>query len=120
MIRAGFAAIVLAAGEGTRLKSKYPKVLHEVAGAPMIRHVLDAVCPLEPAHTLVVVGRDMEALTHVVAPAGAAMQFPPRGTGDAVRVALSALAARLDEVADVLVLFGDTPLLRSETVAALL
>jgi bifunctional UDP-N-acetylglucosamine pyrophosphorylase / glucosamine-1-phosphate N-acetyltransferase len=117
-----FAAVVLAAGEGTRLNSACPKVLHEIAGQPMIRHVLEALRPLEPAETVVVVGRGMDAVGRAVAPARIVTQFPPRGTADAVRAARPALAEVLaaDEIDTVLVLFGDTPLLRSETIAALL
>ena len=64
----GFAAIILAAGEGTRLNSARPKVLHEIAGQPMIRHVIAALRPLEPAETVVVIGRDMDAVARAVAP----------------------------------------------------
>src|SRR5579864_2534962 len=120
MSRSRFAAIILAAGEGTRLKSARPKVLHEVAGMAMVRHVIDAVQPLGPDATIVVVGRNMDSLARDVAPATTVTQDPPRGTGDAVRVALPALAERLGELSDVLVLFGDAPLLRTETIAALL
>jgi bifunctional UDP-N-acetylglucosamine pyrophosphorylase/glucosamine-1-phosphate N-acetyltransferase len=120
MNRSRFAAVILAAGEGTRLKSAYPKVMHEVAGMAMVRHVIEAVRPLGPDATIVVVGRGMDSLAGVVAPAATVVQSPPRGTGDAVRVALPALADRLGELSDLLVLFGDTPLLRTETIAALL
>src|SRR6476469_4872990 len=122
MSRSRFAAIILAAGEGTRLNSALPKVLHEVAGQPMIRHVIGALQPLEPAATVVVIGREHEAVARAVAPAKTVVQDPPRGTGDAVRAARPALAARLAEggVDDVLVLFGDAPLLRTEAIAALL
>jgi bifunctional UDP-N-acetylglucosamine pyrophosphorylase/glucosamine-1-phosphate N-acetyltransferase len=124
--RSSFAAIVLAAGEGTRLNSARPKVLHEVAGQPMIRHVLDALLPLEPAATVVVLGRDMEEVARTVGPALPVTQFPPRGTGDAVRAARPVLGPLLadriaqDGIDDLLVLFGDAPLLRTETIAALL
>jgi bifunctional UDP-N-acetylglucosamine pyrophosphorylase/glucosamine-1-phosphate N-acetyltransferase len=122
MSRSRFAAIVLAAGEGTRLNSACPKVLHELAGQPMVRHVLAALEPLAPAATIVVTGRDMEAVARAVAPAATAVQSPPRGTADAVKAARAALADRLGagDIDDVLVLYGDTPLLRSETIAALL
>jgi len=122
MSRSRFAAIILAAGEGTRLNSALPKVLHEVAGQPMIRHIIGALQPLEPAATVVVIGREHEAVARAVAPAKTVVQDPPRGTGDAVRAARPALAARLAEggVDDVLVLFGDAPLLRTEAIAALL
>ena len=122
MNRYRFAAVILAAGEGTRLKSSRPKVLHEIAGQPMIRHVIDALGPLEPAATVIVLGRDMEMVARAVAPSPTVTQFPPRGTGDAVRAARPALADRLvrDGIDDIIVLFGDTPLLRTETIAALL
>jgi len=122
MTKARFAAIILAAGEGTRLNSAIPKVLHELAGWPMIRHVTEALRPLNPAETVVVLGTGMEAVAQVVAPAKTATQALPRGTGDAVRAAKAALASRLKkgDVADVVVLFGDAPMLRSEAIAALL
>jgi bifunctional UDP-N-acetylglucosamine pyrophosphorylase / glucosamine-1-phosphate N-acetyltransferase len=122
MSKTRFAAIILAAGEGTRFNSAVPKVLHEIAGRPMIRHVTEALRPLDPAETVVVFGPGMEAVARAVAPAKTAVQSPPRGTGDAVRAAKSALASRLKkgDIADVVVLFGDAPMLRSEAVAALL
>jgi bifunctional UDP-N-acetylglucosamine pyrophosphorylase/glucosamine-1-phosphate N-acetyltransferase len=122
MTDARFAAIILAAGEGTRMNSARPKVLHELAGWPMIRHVIESLRPLEPAATVVVVGQGMEAVAKVVAPAPSCVQSPPRGTGDAVRAARQILAPRLEkgDIADVVVLFGDTPLLQPETIKALL
>jgi len=119
MSRSRFAAIILAAGEGTRLNSARPKVLHEIAGQAMIRHVIDALRPLDPAETVVVLGRAMEAVAQAVAPLTTAIQSPPRGTGDAVRAARPALADRND-ISDILVLYGDTPLISTETIAALL
>src|SRR5260370_38601038 len=89
-----FAAIILAAGEGTRLKSATPKVLHEIAGWPMIRHVIEALSPLEPAETIVVIGQDMDLVDRVVWPVTTIIQSPPRGTGDAVRIRRPALAHR--------------------------
>ena len=94
MSRSAFAAIVLAAGSGTRMKSAIPKVMHPVAGRPMIAHLLDALQPLTPAATVVVIGPRMEAVAGLVAPAESVVQDPPLGTGDAVRVGLSALAGR--------------------------
>ena len=122
MSNPAFAAIILAAGEGTRLKSATAKVLHELAGWPLIRHVTEALRPLAPAETVVVIGQDMEAVGRAVTPAKTAIQSPPRGTGDAVRAAKPALDARLakGDIADVVVLFGDAVLLRPETIQALL
>src|SRR3954469_1969447 len=97
----GFAAIILAAGEGSRLKSARPKVLHEIAGQAMISHVIAALRPLEPAATVVVIGRDMDAVAREVAPLPTAIQFPPRGTGDAVRMARPVLADRLAGGSDI-------------------
>jgi bifunctional UDP-N-acetylglucosamine pyrophosphorylase/glucosamine-1-phosphate N-acetyltransferase len=117
-----FAAIILAAGEGTRLKSARPKVLHEIAGQPLVSHVIDAVRRLDPTETIVVIGRGMDPVARAVAPARCVIQSPPRGTGDAVRASRPALADCLAErgITDLVVLFGDTPLLRSETIAALI
>src|SRR5438067_3383739 len=122
MSNPAFAAIILAAGEGTRLNSATPKVLHELAGWPLIRQVTEALRPLAPAETVVVIGQGMEGVARAVAPSKTAIQSPPRGTGDAVRAAKSALEPRLakGDIADVVVLFGDAVLLRSETIEALL
>ena len=105
-------AFVLAAGLGTRMRSKTCKVLHHVAGRPMLSHVLD-VCAAVSAAPVVVLSRESEP-ARAVLPAGTAVaiQEPPRGTGDAVRVALGATEAR-DGVA--FVVYGDTPVLRAET-----
>jgi bifunctional UDP-N-acetylglucosamine pyrophosphorylase / glucosamine-1-phosphate N-acetyltransferase len=113
------AAVILAAGEGTRMKSALPKVLHPVAGQPMVAHLLAAVRPLAPAATVVVIGRGMEAVTAAVGPAECVLQDPPLGTGDAVRCAAGALDGRLGDIDDVLVLYGDTPLLQAATVRRL-
>jgi bifunctional UDP-N-acetylglucosamine pyrophosphorylase / glucosamine-1-phosphate N-acetyltransferase len=123
MSQSRFAAIILAAGSGTRMKSAMPKVMHPIAGQPMIAHLLQALEPLRPAATGVVIGPQMEEVARTVAPAESTVQDPPLGTGDAVRVALRALAGGLapeGDITEVLVLYGDTPLLRSETLARLL
>ncbi len=123
MSQSGFAAIILAAGSGTRMRSAIPKVLHRVAGQPMIAHLLEALSPLAPAATVVVIGTGMEAVAQLVEPARSVVQDPPLGTGDAVRTGLTGLAGRLapdGEIENVLVLYGDTPLLRSDTLARLL
>src|SRR5215467_14297808 len=115
MSTARFAAIILAAGEGTRLNSALP-------GWPLIRYVTEALGPLGPAETVVVLGPGMEAVARAISPAKTAIQSPPRGTGDAVRAAKPALEARLakGDIADVVVLFGDAVLLRPKTIEALL
>src|SRR5229473_3839300 len=120
MNQSRFAAIILAAGSGTRMKSAMPKVMHPIAGQPMIAHLLDALQPLTPAATVVVVGPQMDDVARVVAPAQTIVQDPPLGTGDAVRSALRAVRDRLapqGDIDEVLVLYGDTPLLRSATLA---
>jgi bifunctional UDP-N-acetylglucosamine pyrophosphorylase / glucosamine-1-phosphate N-acetyltransferase len=111
------AAIVLAAGQGTRMKSALPKVLHPVAGVPMVRHVLDAVAAIQPSRTVVVVAPGMDAVAKAVAPAETAVQDPPRGTGHAVMAARAALG---DFAGDILIVCGDTPLISVASLAALL
>src|SRR5579883_3239253 len=116
-VMSALAVIVLAAGDGTRMKSARHKVLHEIAHRPMLGHVLDAAAALQPQHTLVVIGRNMDAVADAAAPARTVVQSPPLGTGDAVKVALAALG---DFDGDVLVLVGDAALVRTETLASLL
>lgn len=114
------AVIVLAAGQGTRMRSRRPKVLHEVAGRTLLGHVLAAAAALDPERTVVVVGhgRD-EVRAHLaqVAPAAVCVvQEVQRGTGHAVRIALEAVGPLTGSV---VVLAGDTPLLRGETLVTL-
>ena len=111
------ACVVLAAGQGNRMESDLPKVLHPLAGRPMIGHVLASVESLAPERICVVVGRGMEAVTEFVRPHASVLQPEPLGTGDAVRVALTALDGF---TGDVLVLFGADPLVRPETLKCLL
>lgn len=112
--------IVLAAGEGTRMLSTKPKVLHAVAGKPMVSHVLDAALAAGAARLAVVVGPDHDAVANEVrraAPEAAVfVQAERRGTAHAVLAARGALAEGFD---DVVVMYGDTPLVRPETVNAL-
>jgi bifunctional UDP-N-acetylglucosamine pyrophosphorylase/glucosamine-1-phosphate N-acetyltransferase len=115
-----FAAIILAAGEGTRMRSTVPKVWHEIAGRPMIAHVLAAVAPLSPAETVVVLGQGSEKVAKAIAPLKIVVQHPPRGTGDAVRAARVALEPALARLDDVIVLYGDAPLIQSATIARLI
>jgi bifunctional UDP-N-acetylglucosamine pyrophosphorylase/glucosamine-1-phosphate N-acetyltransferase len=108
------ALIVLAAGAGTRMKSSLAKPLHPVAGKPMIEWVLAAGAALEPAETVVVISKTLDELKSVAA-VRTAVQDPPAGTGDALRVAL-------DEIGDVdwvAVFFADHPLLTTSIVSEL-
>jgi bifunctional UDP-N-acetylglucosamine pyrophosphorylase / glucosamine-1-phosphate N-acetyltransferase len=111
------ACIVLAAGKGTRMKSDLPKVLHPVAGKPMVRHVLDAAAALSPECVAVVVGPGMDRVAQAVAPHPAVVQERQLGTADAV---LAARAALEGFEGDVVVLYGDTPLVTAGTLASLL
>jgi len=118
------AVVVLAAGSGTRMKSKLAKVLHPLGGRTMIGHVLTAALHVEPDHLVAVVGHGREQVgPHVVEQvprALLAVQETQLGTGHAVRVGLDALrdaAGTTDGV--VVVVYGDTPLLEGETLAEL-
>ena len=112
-----FAAVVLAAGQGKRMKSAVPKVLHPVARVPMIEHVLAALKPLAPARTVVVIAPGMAERMPAAAGIVLAEQSEARGTGDAVATAKAALA---DFSGDALVLYGDTPLITGGTIETLL
>jgi bifunctional UDP-N-acetylglucosamine pyrophosphorylase/glucosamine-1-phosphate N-acetyltransferase len=111
-------AIVLAAGEGTRMRSARPKVLHEVGGRSLVVHVLDAVRAAGSTATAVVVGPDAEAVAaeakHVLPDAEIYVQQERRGTAHAVLAARPAIARRTD---DMLVIYGDTPLIQPETLS---
>jgi bifunctional UDP-N-acetylglucosamine pyrophosphorylase / glucosamine-1-phosphate N-acetyltransferase len=111
------AVIVLAAGKGTRLKSSLAKVLHRAGGRTLVEHIVRACEPLKARETVVVVGHQAEQVAAVVEPLGAVtvLQQPQNGTGHAVQVAKRALGrAKL-----ALVLPGDAPLVRTETLKAL-
>lgn len=103
--------VVLAAGAGKRMNSDLPKVLHRVAGVPMVSHVVAAVHALEPTTIVVVVGAGHEAVGRAVAPCTTVVQDPPQGTGHAVMAAMPALPGS----GDVLVVLGDAPLLTAST-----
>jgi bifunctional UDP-N-acetylglucosamine pyrophosphorylase/glucosamine-1-phosphate N-acetyltransferase len=111
------AVVILAAGQGTRMKSDLPKVLHPVAGVPMVQHVLAGARALGAERTVVVVAPGMDSVAKAVKPAATAVQNRQLGTGDAVKAARKALAG-FD--GDVVVLFGDTPLLRPATIESVL
>lgn len=119
-------AVVLAAGEGTRMRSTRPKPLHLLCGRPMVLHVLDALAELDVERVVVVVGHMAERVSKTLlerAPSGIAIDFVEqhvqRGTGDAVSVALTGFPDEDVDDGDIVVLPGDTPLLRPPTLAAL-
>ncbi|MBO4519729.1 MAG: bifunctional UDP-N-acetylglucosamine diphosphorylase/glucosamine-1-phosphate N-acetyltransferase GlmU [Alphaproteobacteria bacterium] len=111
-------AVVLAAGQGTRMKSSLPKVLHKVAGRPMINHLLATVDSLNADKAVVVISEGMkDSVAKAVAPHSVAVQHEQLGTGDAVKAALPEFE---DVRGDVLVLYGDTPLIGKETLERML
>jgi len=125
--------IILAAGEGKRMKSALPKVLHPLLGRSLVGHVLAAAAPLDARDTIVVVGvgadRVREHLAEIAPDAVPVVQAEQRGTGHAVRIALEAAALAEPPAANVLqpeaagtvvVLNGDLPLVRAQTLTALL
>src|SRR6266566_2948227 len=118
-------AVVLAAGEGTRMRSGTPKVLHPLCGRPMMLHVVDALAELPLARIVVVVGYGAERVTKTLqeqlvteVPLEFVEQRVQRGTGDAVSVALTVFDD-LDAEDDLLVVPADAPLVRAETIAKL-
>ncbi len=118
------AIIILAAGEGTRMKSALPKVLHPIAGRTLLGHVIEAAAAAEPEHLVIVIGhgRDqVQAHIEEVAPwALTAVQEQQNGTGHAVRIALDSLHTAAPELTGpIVVLTGDTPLLTGTTVRKL-
>lgn len=115
------AVVVLAAGMGTRMVSDRPKVLHEIAGAPMLHHALRAALTLEPERLAVVVGRGAEAVGSaaraVMPEVRLCLQVEQKGTGHAV---LSAAEALDGFEGDLAVLFGDTPFIRPATLSRMM
>jgi len=116
--------VILAAGQGTRMRSKTPKVLHELAGRPLVQHVVDTAAGLERARLHVVIGHDGEAVRDVLSNAGSTSddrelafceQAEQKGTGHAVAQALDGLGD-----GKVLVLYGDVPLIQARTLESLL
>ena len=110
--------VIMAAGKGTRMKSALPKVLHRLAGTSLLQHVLNAAAGVGAQRTVVVTGHGAEAVEAAVAASGAVFvrQMPQLGTGHAVQQAVPAL----DDANPVtLILYGDVPLIRAETAAAL-
>jgi bifunctional UDP-N-acetylglucosamine pyrophosphorylase/glucosamine-1-phosphate N-acetyltransferase len=118
--RSGLQAIVLAAGKGTRMKSGLPKVLHKICGRPLVEYPVSAAFEAGADHVVVVTSGQPEITAALEARYGkdritVVVQDPPRGTGDAVRVGLTAVQHERT-----LILYGDTPLLRGEDLRGLL
>ncbi len=112
------AAIILAAGQGTRMKSDLHKVLHPIAGRPMLMHLIASVDALAPARKIVVVGNGRDQLEGALAgSAELVVQSPQHGTGHAV---LQAEHALIDFDGDVLILYGDVPFVRATTMQAMI
>jgi bifunctional UDP-N-acetylglucosamine pyrophosphorylase/glucosamine-1-phosphate N-acetyltransferase len=112
------AIVILAAGKGTRLKSRVAKVLHRAGGRTLVEHVLNACAPLKSRKTIAVVGHQAEQVTAVVEPLETenVLQQPQHGTGHAMQVARRALGSAKIAI----VLPGDAPLIRTETLRAML
>ncbi len=112
----GLLTIVLAAGKGTRMKSALPKVLHQVGGRSLVGHVIGLAAETGAAHHAVVIGPDMDNVraeaTRLAPAASVFVQRDQLGTADAV---LSAREAIASHIGDVIVLYGDTPLIRAAT-----
>jgi len=113
-----FSVVILAAGKGTRLRSNLAKVLHRAGGRTLVEHVVRACLPLRAREIAVIVGHQAEAVSACVAPLGArsVLQQPQNGTGHALRVARPKLNRR---ARCVLVMPGDAPLIRTETIERL-
>lgn len=105
-IKEKLAVVILAAGQGTRMKSSLPKVMHKIAGRPMINWIIETAESLEPEKIIVVSAPDQKDLSAAVAPHIVAVQKTQRGTGDAVKPALAHLK---DFDGKVLILLGDEP-----------
>jgi bifunctional UDP-N-acetylglucosamine pyrophosphorylase/glucosamine-1-phosphate N-acetyltransferase len=121
MSNSNTAAIVLAAGLGTRMKSNVPKVLHPIAGREMILQVLDSLSKISPEKIVLVIGPEMNSVSAVVAAAGyrvdVVVQQDRLGTGHAVQQAEKILSGYSDNV---LILYGDSPLITSNTMENML
>lgn len=108
--------IILAAGKGTRMKSDLPKVMHLLAGQPLIKHVITTAEMLEPKEIVTVIANGMDDVEAAVAPHKTAIQKKQLGTGDAAK---SALPAITNKKGHVLILLGDVPLVSATTLQAM-
>lgn len=113
------AAVVLSAGLGTRMKSALPKVLHPLLGKPMVQYVVEAISALKPVKTVVVTGIQGDGIRDALRnyPVSFAVQKEPKGTGDALKSALQKLRGFTGTL---LVVSGDTPLIKPATLRAFL
>jgi len=111
--------IILAAGKGTRMRSEQAKVLHRAGGVPLLEHVIRACRGLKPAQIIAVIGHQADVVGPVAESLGAktVIQQPQRGTGHAIQVARRAIRGRAKLA---IVVSGDAPLVRTETLASLL
>lgn len=118
MTSLSLSVIILAAGKGTRMKSDKAKVLHDVFYAPMIHHVLNATLPLQPNQTIAIVGHQKTIVQDALKSFAVSfvIQKEQLGTGHAVLVAEHAIAAQADTI---MILCGDTPLIKTETLKAM-
>ena len=122
--RPRIAIAIMAAGKGTRLKSKHPKVLHEIGGKPILAHVIATAQKVVPAKDIfVIIGHEAERVREAVADTGVnfVMQAEQRGTGHALMAAREALSGNADGngYGQVIVLSGDAPLITAETIRTL-
>ncbi len=121
--KSGFAVAIMAAGKGTRLKSKRPKVLHEVGGRALLAHVIDAAKTIAaPERIYCIVGHEAERVQTAMAAAGVqfVLQADQRGTGHALQILKAHLATSGQPLPEhLLVLSGDAPLIREETLREL-
>jgi bifunctional UDP-N-acetylglucosamine pyrophosphorylase/glucosamine-1-phosphate N-acetyltransferase len=117
MTQTSLTIIILGAGKGTRMRSSLPKIMHPIAGKPMIGHVLDTASQLNPDKIHVVLAPDMQQVQEYIAPHSYAIQSPAMGTGHALRCGLENLGQN-HESGTIIVLLGDAPLIKAETLQA--
>ena len=112
------AVIILAAGKGTRMNSKMPKVNHKLAGRPLIGHLLETIQSMSPDQVITVISDEKSDIAKLASDTTIALQNPPLGTGHAAAAALPLLKNNC--IQEVLVAFGDTPFLTVETIERML
>jgi bifunctional UDP-N-acetylglucosamine pyrophosphorylase/glucosamine-1-phosphate N-acetyltransferase len=121
MTKIKLAAIILCAGKGTRMCSDVPKVLHPLAGRPMLSHLLSTLSEIDLNHTTIVIGEDMSAVAEISRPHQTVLQSNQLGTGHAVLAAREKLAEQGNDFpGDILVLFGADPLIEADTIARMI